>query len=246
MPPKWSHASGGGGGNGGDTWLKDLYSSNPNLRPHRSASPTARPASSTLVVELNEPASSSSAAAASSSSFDEEKVNRQIVRSVMLACCLLFALLTFVLMVFWLTTQHTESKHHHPQQQKPLLPPPPPPPPLTAEVALRENAFSLIRVVVRFNSKSTLQQFERYDLMPNVSFAQLVSYDVCCEAKGERHRLVCSAGSRFGQNGEYLDVFAESELQPSTGEEVVFLFLWINSQNLIEVGCWLEYTVLAG
>jgi hypothetical protein len=212
---------------GSNDWRKDVAQRSRQLR-RRSPSPLPSSSPPLIATFSPDPGPEIPQYYHTSSS----QLNRQILKAIALVGLIVLIIVAALIGIFWLRAFHSP-KHHEPF-------------PLhhSSSVAAAEEQLSptINRVVVQFVSKSTIQLFEKYALLPNISFTQLVSYDVCCVPSNSQ-RLICSSGSAFGHNGEYLEAFVESELS-SEAEEVVFLFLWLNSQNLIEVGCWLEYTTL--
>jgi hypothetical protein len=89
----------------------------------------------------------------------------------------------------------------------------------------------------QFKSETHLQSRVRYPAqgsIPNISIDTLVDYDVCCVSKSQR--FICAGSTAFSGNG----IFMESYLEEKDDE--IYLLLWVNSEDLIEVGCWLSST----
>ena len=76
------------------------------------------------------------------------------------------------------------------------------------------------------------------DGIPNITIQGLMDYNVCCSS--QENRFVCAGGTAFSGNGMFMEAYLEKD---STDDEV-YLLLWINSKDLIEVGCWLKGTLV--
>lgn len=93
----------------------------------------------------------------------------------------------------------------------------------------------------QFTTGTQVQSRQRYPSeggIPNITIQSLVDYNVCCSS--QEQRFVCAGGTAFTGNG----MFMEAYLEKDQDEDDVYLLLWINSDDLIEVGCWLKGTLV--
>jgi hypothetical protein len=75
------------------------------------------------------------------------------------------------------------------------------------------------------------QRFPPTGTLPSLDFSTLVDFNVCCTSLTER--FVCMSGSAFNHGSVFLDAIIEYN---STTHDV-YLLLWVNSKDLIEVAC---------
>ena len=75
------------------------------------------------------------------------------------------------------------------------------------------------------------QRFPPIGSLPSLDFSKLVDFNVCCTSLTER--FVCMSGSAFNHGSVFLDAIIEHN---STTHDV-YLLLWVNSKDLIEVAC---------
>jgi hypothetical protein len=75
------------------------------------------------------------------------------------------------------------------------------------------------------------QRFPPTGSLPNLDFATLVDFNVCCTSLTQR--FVCMSGSAFNHGSVFLDAIIEH----NTTTAEVYLLLWVNSKDLIEVAC---------
>jgi len=91
-----------------------------------------------------------------------------------------------------------------------------------------------------FVSGTEIQNFQRHPAngpLPDINITQLVDYRVCCTSN--THKFVCSTGNNFLEHGLALDAVIELDEY----SESVFLLLWINNEDLVEVGCVLSGSI---
>lgn len=88
-----------------------------------------------------------------------------------------------------------------------------------------------------FVSGTEIQTFQRHPssgALPDINVTQLVDYRVCCTSNS--HKFICSTGNNFLEHGLALDAVLELD----DYSDSVYLLLWINSEDLVEVGCVLS------
>lgn len=93
----------------------------------------------------------------------------------------------------------------------------------------------------RFQTGTELQLPERHPeigTLDGLNLTNVLDYSVCCNTLN--HQFVCLGGSSLVHGG---GTALEALLQEQDGE--VFLLLWLNSRDLIEVGCIMR-TIVAG
>lgn len=86
----------------------------------------------------------------------------------------------------------------------------------------------------RFQTGSEIQILERHPELGGIAgmnFSALLDYSVCCTS--QTHQFVCMGGAAFSRSGLLLEAY----LQKSDISEEVYLLLWVNSKDLVEVGC---------
>ena len=113
------------------------------------------------------------------------------------------------------------------------------PPPLEQDIS--EHLQNVRVFYFQFTTGTQVQSRERYPLeggIPNITIQSLMDYNVCCSS--QENRFVCAGGTAFSGNGMFMEAYLEKD---STDDEV-YLLLWINSKDLIEVGCWLKGTLV--
>lgn len=112
-------------------------------------------------------------------------------------------------------------------------------PPLEQDIS--EHLQNVRVFYFQFTTGTQVQSRERYPLeggIPNITIQSLMDYNVCCSS--QENRFVCAGGTAFSGNGMFMEAYLEKD---STDDEV-YLLLWINSKDLIEVGCWLKGTLV--
>jgi hypothetical protein len=75
------------------------------------------------------------------------------------------------------------------------------------------------------------QRFPPTGSLPNLDFTTLVDFNVCCTSLTQR--FVCMSGGAFNHGSIFLDAIIEH----NTTTDDVYLLLWVNSNDLIEVAC---------
>ena len=94
-----------------------------------------------------------------------------------------------------------------------------------------------------FTSGSEIQTFQRHPPsgnLPDINITQLVDYRVCCTSNS--HKFVCSTGNNFLEH----DLALDAVLELDDYSEGMYLLLWINSEDLVEVGCVLSGSMRPG
>ena len=75
------------------------------------------------------------------------------------------------------------------------------------------------------------QRFPPTGSLPDLDFSKLVDFNVCCTSLTQR--FVCMSGAAFNHGSIFLDAIIEK----NTTTDDVYLLLWVNSNDLIEVAC---------
>lgn len=91
-----------------------------------------------------------------------------------------------------------------------------------------------------FQTGSELQLEERHPEtggLIGLNLTNVLDYSVCC--KSQEYQFICLGGSTLNNNGA---TAFNALLQEDENE--VYLLLWLNSRNLIEVGCIMRATLL--
>lgn len=70
------------------------------------------------------------------------------------------------------------------------------------------------------------------------NFSTVMSFDVCCETLVKE--FVCMGGTTMAHGGPPL----EGALRHDQQSTALYLLLWVNSDDLVEVGCWLTGSYL--
>jgi hypothetical protein len=90
----------------------------------------------------------------------------------------------------------------------------------------------------QFTTGAQIQRAEKYPpigYIPNVTLQGLMDYNVCCASQDKK--FICAGGNAYANDGLFMEAYLEGG-----SNDNVYLVLWINSQNLVEVGCWLKGT----
>jgi len=89
----------------------------------------------------------------------------------------------------------------------------------------------------RFQTGTELQLLERHPelgTLDGLNLTNVLDYSVCCNTVS--HQFVCLGGNSLTHGGA-LEAFLQEQ------NDEVFLLLWLNSRDLIEVGCIMRATV---
>jgi len=70
------------------------------------------------------------------------------------------------------------------------------------------------------------------------NFSTIMSFDVCCESLVKE--FVCMGGTTMAHGGPPLEGTLRHDQQSAS----LYLLLWVNSDDLVEVGCWLTGSYL--
>jgi hypothetical protein len=164
-------------------------------------------------------------------------------KTVLLCIGIAFLLILSIALGTWLLThavKGTAVPHHAVQNNYEIAPAPAPNmgPSLVQDIS---EGLQNIRVFYfQFTTGTQIQSRERYPPaggIPNITIHSLMDYNVCCSSQD--NRFVCAGGTAFSGNG----MFMEAYLEKDESDDEVYLLLWINSNDLIEVGCWLRGTL---
>jgi hypothetical protein len=112
---------------------------------------------------------------------------------------------------------------------------------VSSALAISSAASNIHIYYFRFQTGAELQISERhpeFGTMSGLNLTNILDYSVCCTTQS--HQFVCMGGSSLTHGG---GAALEALLQEQ-GEEV-YLLLWLNSRDLIEVGCVMRASVLA-
>lgn len=117
--------------------------------------------------------------------------------------------------------------------------PTPSPPILLSEssVALMNVPNDMLTFVVDFDTYGPADGYNRYPpqgFLPDIDFSRLANYDICCVSATQR--FVCQRGASIGPLS--IDGYLVED-----GSGIV-LYLYVNSQHLVEVSCILSGTLL--
>lgn len=208
------------------------YPQSPSVPPPPTPtyySPPQQQHYSPAVEEPTYPEPSRSVAAVRQGSGSPAFPSRALLKGGVICCTILVVILLTSLGAFALMKRFS-----HPHSEPEILTSGPfHPSPLSQQLQDFSEDVQNVRVF-RFPFTTLHSREQRHPPVGGLgNFTRITSFDVCCESVVKE--FVCLGGTTMAHAGPPL----EAVLRQEEGNPSLYLLLWVNSDDFVEVGCWL-------